>query len=168
MFSRNRGIWSQNVAFICAVYIDESNRIYLLSEGYGRAYVYDKNEDFLFGFGQKGGSTGKLSRPRSLGVDEVRHWIYIVDYMRHTVTVYKYENGQYLFEFGGKGWGPGWFQFPTYIYIDHAQRTLVADTFNQRIQVLKITALKTIKDTEEKILVPGFLPVKLNPEKGKK
>jgi sugar lactone lactonase YvrE len=153
---------------ICAVYIDGSNRIYLLSEGYGHVYVYDKNENFLFRFGQKGGSTGKLSRPRGLGVDEVRHWIYVVDYLRHTVTVYKYENGQYLFEFGGKGWGPGWFQFPTYIYIDHAQRTLVADIFNQRIQVLKITALKTIKATEEKILVPGFLPVKLTPEKGER
>ena len=147
-------------ADICAVYIDGSNRIYLLSEGCGCVYVYDKNENFLFIFGQKGGSTGKLSRPRSVSVDEVRHWIYIVDYLRHTVTVYKYENGQYLFEFGGQGWGPGWFQYPTYIYIDYAQRTLVADTFNQRIQVLKITALKTIKATEEKTLVPGFLPVK--------
>ncbi|RPI53424.1 MAG: hypothetical protein EHM49_04360 [Deltaproteobacteria bacterium] len=150
---------------ICAVYIDGNDRIYLLSEGYGRVYVYDKNEDFLFGFGQKGGSTGKLSRPRSLGIDEVSHWIYIVDYLRHTVTVYKYENGQYLFEFGGQGWGPGWFQFPTYIYIDHAQRALVADTFNQRIQVLKITAMETIKTTEEKTLLPGFLPVKRAPEK---
>ena len=155
-------------ADICAVYIDGSNRIYLLSEGYGRVYVYDKNEDFLFRFGQKGGSTGKLSRPRGLGVDETRNWIYVVDYLRHTITVYKYENGQYLFEFGGQGWGPGWFQYPTYIYIDYAQRTLVADTFNQRIQVLKITALKTIKASEEKALVPGFLPVKRAPEKGER
>ena len=155
-------------ADICAVYIDGSNRIYLLSEGYGRVYVYDKNENFLFRFGQKGGSTGKLSRPKSLSVDEARHWIFIVDYLRHTITVYKYENGQYMFEFGGKGWGPGWFQFPTYIYIDHAQRTLVADTFNQRIQVLKITAMKTIKATEEKTLVPGFLPVKRTSEKGER
>jgi len=152
-------------ADICAVYIDGSNRIYLLSEGYGRVYVYDKNENFLLMFGQKGGSTGKLSRPKSLSVDETKGWIYISDYLRHTITVYKYENGQYLFEFGGQGWGPGWFQFPTYIYIDHAQRALVADTFNQRIQVLKITARKTIKANENKTLVPGFLPVLLTPEK---
>jgi hypothetical protein len=152
-------------ADICAVYIDEGNRIYLLSEGYGRVYVYDENENFLFRFGQKGGSSGKLSRPRGLSVDEVRHWIYIVDYQRHTITVYKHENGQYIFEFGGKGWGPGWFQFPAYIYIDRSQRILVADTFNQRIQVLKITALKTIEAIEEKTQAPGFLPVRLTPEK---
>jgi len=150
----------KNKADICAVYIDGNNRIYLLSEGYGRCYVYDKNEKPLFRFGKKGGGRGKLSRPRGLGVDETRHWIYIVDYMRHTITVYKYENGEYLFEFGGKGCGPGWFQYPTYIYIDHTQRILVADTFNQRIQVLKITALKTIKATKEKNFAPGFLPVK--------
>jgi DNA-binding beta-propeller fold protein YncE len=100
-----------------------------------------------------------------LSVDEVRHWIYIVDYQRHTITVYKHENGQYIFEFGGKGWGPGWFQFPKYIYIDRSQRILVADTFNQRIQVLKITALKTIEAIEEKTQAPGFLPVRLTPEK---
>ena len=155
-------------ADICAVYIDGSNRIYLLSEGYGRVYVYDKNEDFLFRFGQKGGSTGKLSRPRGLGVDETRNWIYVVDYLRHTITVYKYENGQYLFEFGGQGWGPGWFQYPTYIYIDHMQRILVADLFNQRVQVVKITGLKTVRAAEEETLVPGFLPVKLTPEKGER
>ncbi len=55
---------------ICYVTKDESGRIYLLSEGMGRVYVYDKDENFLFKFGEKGGSTGKLSRPKALCVDE--------------------------------------------------------------------------------------------------
>jgi len=151
---------------ICAVYIDRNSRIYLLSEGYGHCYVYDKNERFLFKFGKKGGGTGKLSRPRGLAVDEVRHWIYIVDYMRHTITVYKYENGEYLFEFGGMGWGPGWFQYPSYLYIDHNQRVLVSDTFNQRVQVLRITGLRAKEGAKEKMFAPSFLPVRLPPEKG--
>ncbi len=150
---------------ICMVYIDKNNRIYLLSEGYGRCFVYDKKENFLFKFGQKGGSTGKLSRPRGLGVDEIKHWIYIIDYMRHTISVYKYEDGRYLFEFGGKGWGPGWFQYPSYIYIDQQQRVLVADTFNQRIQILKVTVRESVKTPEPKALTPGF-QIKLTPKGG--
>lgn len=124
-------------ADICAVYIDKKGRIYLLSEGYGRVYVYDADEKFLFKFAQKGGSSGKLSRPQALAVDERTQRIYVVDYLRHTVSVFDY-NGKYLFEFGGKGWSPGWFQYPTYIYIDAAGRILVADTFNQRVQVLRV------------------------------
>ncbi len=121
----------------------------------------------LFSLREEMESNDRLRYPSYVSVDETSREIYVVD-SGHSRIVYKYENGQYLFEFGGKGWRQGWFQFPSYIYIDHSHRTLVADTFNQRIQVLKITALKTIKDTEEKILVPGFLPVKLNPEKGEK
>ena len=148
-------------ADICDVYIDKRKRIYLLSEGYGRVYVYDEKENFLFKFGQKGGSSGKLSRPRGLAVDEIDHRIYIVDYMRHTISVYDY-NGNYLFEFGGKGWGPGWFQYPNFIFVDHNQRILVADTFNQRVQVLRIKTMKVPLIKEEKIITPGF-PVKLRP-----
>ena len=85
--------------------------------------------------------------------------------MRHTISVYKYENGQYLFEIGGKGWGPGWFQYPQYVYVDQQQRLLVADTFNQRIQILKVNARETGEITKPKALTPGF-QIKLTPEKG--
>ncbi|HDD43559.1 MAG TPA: hypothetical protein ENG63_01670 [Candidatus Desulfofervidus auxilii] len=146
-------------ADICAVYIDKQGRIYLLSEGYGRVYVYDKDENFLFKFGQKGGSTGKLSRPRGIAVDEINHWIFIVDYMRHTISVYSYE-GKYLFEFGGKGWGTGWFQYPNFIWVDPTQRVLIADTFNQRIQVIQVKAVTSTIERKEGILVPGF-PLRL-------
>ncbi|MDL1969605.1 MAG: 6-bladed beta-propeller [Candidatus Desulfofervidaceae bacterium] len=151
-------------ADICAVYIDRKGRIYLLSEGYGRVYVYDADEKFLFKFAQKGGSSGKLSRPQALAVDENTQRIYVVDYLRHTVSVFDY-NGKYLFEFGGKGWSPGWFQYPTYICIDTAGRVLVADTFNQRVQVLKV---KVYEGIEEKIktLRPS-LPFKLRLKKKK-
>ncbi|HDD35711.1 MAG TPA: hypothetical protein ENF30_02805 [Candidatus Desulfofervidus auxilii] len=142
-------------ADICAVYIDNNGRIYLLSEGYGRIYVYDKNEKFLFKFGQKGGSSGKLSRPRGIAVDEKNQWIFVVDYMRHTISVYTYQ-GKYLFEFGGKGWGAGWFQYPNGIWVDPTQKVLVADTFNQRIQVLRVKAILSSEEEKRGILTPGF------------
>jgi DNA-binding beta-propeller fold protein YncE len=119
-----------------SVILDEAGRIYLVSEEKGRIYVYDENRRFLFKFGEKGGSTGKLSRPKAIGVDNRNGRMYVVDYMRHTISVYD-EKGNYLFEFGGLGWGTGWFQFPVDLAVDSMGRVLVADLFNNRVQVFK-------------------------------
>ncbi|MFH7835549.1 MAG: NHL repeat-containing protein [Candidatus Aenigmatarchaeota archaeon] len=123
--------------YINSVTIDEIGRIYLVSEDKGRVYVYDENKKFIFKFGQKGGSTGKLSRPQAIGVDNKNKRMYIVDYMRHTISVYD-ENGKYLFEFGGLGWSEGWFQYPTDVAVDSDGKVLIADMFNDRIQIFEI------------------------------
>ncbi len=135
-------------ATICDVEIDETGRIYLLSEDMGRVYVYDDNEKFLFKFGKKGGSTGKLSRPRGIGVDNRNKTIFVIDYMRHTASAYSF-SGRYLFEFGGKGWGKGWFQFPSDINVDVSGNVLVADTFNNRVQVLAVRRASSVAKVEE-------------------
>lgn len=118
------------------VHVDESGKIYLVSEEDSHIYVYDENKKFLFKFGEKGGTTGKLSRPQAVAVDNRNGRMYVVDYMRHTVSAYD-KDGKYLFEFGGLGWGEGWFQYPKDIAVDSAGRILVADTFNDRIQVFQ-------------------------------
>jgi len=119
------------------VTIDKIGNIYLLSEEEGHIYVYDENRKFLFKFGEKGGTTGKLSRPIAVAVDNKNEKMYVVDYMRHTVSAYDKE-GKYLFEFGGLGWGEGWFQHPRDIAVDSLGRIFVADTFNDRIQVFEV------------------------------
>jgi len=96
--------------------------------------VYNSERKPIFAFGEKGGSSGKLSRPRGIAIDESGGRMYIVDYMRHTITVYD-RKGKYLFEFGGLGFDPGWFWFPNYISVDKRGRVYVADYFNHRIQV---------------------------------
>jgi DNA-binding beta-propeller fold protein YncE len=116
------------------VTIDEEGRIYLLSERSGRIFVYDENRKFLFKFGEKGGSSGKLSRPMSVAVDNKNGRKYVVDYMRHSITVYD-KDGNFIFEFGGIGWGDGWFQYPIDIAVDSEGRIFVADLFNHRVQV---------------------------------
>jgi DNA-binding beta-propeller fold protein YncE len=115
---------------------DQSGRLYIVSEEEGRIYVYDENRKLLFQFGDKGGGTGKLSRPQAVGIDNRTGRMYVVDYMRHTISAYDNE-GKYLFEFGGLGWGEGWFQYPKDISVDSSGRIFVADTFNNRIEVLK-------------------------------
>jgi len=134
------GKGEEQKATICDVEIDSSGRIYLLSEDMGRIYVYDDKENFLSKFGTKGGSSGKLSRPRGLAVDDLNKRIYVIDYMRHTANAYS-EDGRFLFEFGGRGWGKGWFQYPCDIVVDTSGNVLIADTFNLRVQVLKIEEL---------------------------
>ncbi len=122
--------------FVTNVTIDRNGRIYIVSEDTGHIYVYNENRQFLFQFGEKGGSSGKLSRPRAVGVDNRTGKIYVVDYMRHTINTYDKE-GNYLFEFGGRGWGDGWFQFPNDLAVDSDGKVWVADFFNNRFQVLK-------------------------------
>ena len=122
---------------ILEVCTDSEGRIYLLSEETSKIYVYDRDENYLFAFGKKGGSTGKMSRPRGLAVDERGNRIYVVDYLRHTVLVYDL-TGRYHFEFGGRGWGEGWFNYPISLAVDSRGYLIVADLFNNRVQVLKV------------------------------
>ena len=142
------GTSPEEKATICDVDIDNQGNIYLLSEDMGRIYVYDSQDRYLFKFGQKGGSTGKLSRPRGIAVDSAGERIYVIDYMRHTASAYS-DNGQFLFEFGGKGWGKGWFQYPTDIVVDSLGNVLVADTFNDRVQVLNIKEAPSVEKVKE-------------------
>ena len=116
--------------------VDQAGRVYIVSETESHIYVYDENRKFLFKFGEKGGSSGKLSRPMGISVDNRNGRIYVVDYMRHTISVYD-KDGKYLFEFGGLGLGEGWFQYPRDIAVDHTGRILIADTFNDRIEVFQ-------------------------------
>ena len=126
----------ENVPIVDAV-TDNNGYLYLLSEETGKIYVFDPKEKEVHTFGTKGGSTGKLSRPRSLAIDELRRCIYVVDYMRHTILIYDL-NGQFVHEFGGKGWGFGWFNYPTHIEVMPDGKLLVADFYNNRVQALDI------------------------------
>ena len=123
-------------ARVTNVTLDKAGRIYIVSEEEGHVYVYSNDKKFLFKFGEKGGSTGKLSRPLAVGIDNRNGTIYVVDYMRHTISAYD-KDGKYLFEFGGLGWGEGWLQYPRDISVDSMGRILIADTFNNRIEVFQ-------------------------------
>lgn len=117
--------------------VDSKGRLFLLSEDLGRIFVYSDRGRLLYKFGTKGGSSGKLSRPRDLALNEKLGLVFVVDYMRHAVNVYSMQ-GDYLFEFGGKGVGRGWLSFPSSLTIDKRGRLWVADTFNGRVQVFLI------------------------------
>lgn len=116
---------------------DSNGRLYFISAETGRIYVHDSEERFLFAFGIKGGSPGQMSNPRALAIDEKRGLIYVADYMRHTILAYNLA-GEYLFETGGRGESPGWFNYPNDITVNSRGEIIVADLFNNRVQVLKV------------------------------
>lgn len=146
---------------IIALDIGVDGRIYMLSESMGRVFVYDRNERLLYQFGEKGGDAGKLSRPRGIAVDDVRGQVYLVDYQRHTMSVFS-KRGDFLFEVGGMGAGRGWFYYPSDVVIDGRGRVVVADTFNHRVQVFEFISKKVLdsKETMVKLTLSprrGFL-----------
>ena len=116
---------------------DSYGRLFLLSETMGIVFVFSQRGEFIYKFGKKGGSSGKLSRPRGIAIDNRLNLVYVVDYMRHAINVYN-KKGEYLFEIGGQGVGRGWFSFPSDVCVDARGRLWVADTFNQRLQVFKV------------------------------
>ncbi len=116
--------------------LDSEGRVYLVSNETSKVYVFDPREKFLFSFGEKGGADRKMSQPMGVAIDVARQVIYVVDYMRHTVLVYDYYTGRYIFEFGGRGVSPLWFNFPDSITVDRNGNCIVSDTFNMRIQVI--------------------------------
>jgi DNA-binding beta-propeller fold protein YncE len=126
-----------NAHRVSDVVVDSNGRIYIVCDPESRIFVLSPEEKFLFAFGMKGGSTGKLSRPKSIAVDVVRQALYVVDYMRHSVNIYNY-NGKFLFEIGGLGDRPGWFQYPSHVAVDRRSNLIVADYFNHRVQILQV------------------------------
>jgi len=124
-------------AAVISMDVGKNGNLYLLSETMGRVYVYDRNEKFLYKFGQKGGDVGKLARPRGIAVDDRNRRVYVVDYQRHSVSVFSL-SGDFMYEFGGMGQGRGWLNYPSDVCVDGFGRVLVADTFNHRVQVFEI------------------------------
>lgn len=132
-----------------SVSIDNAGNLYILSSETSKIYVYNAEETFLFSFGKKGGTPRTLSQPRRVAIDEDRQLIYVVDFMRHSVLTYGKNDGTFLFEFGGRGTGPGWFNFPTDIIVNRSGYVVVADLFNNRVQLLEVKYHRDIPLTEE-------------------
>lgn len=126
------------LAMIKNVAVDALGNLFLLSEETSKVYVFDPHLRYLFTFGTKGGSQGKLSRPRALAIDERKRCFYVCDYMRHSVLIFDF-NGTFRYEFGGRGWGPEWFNYPVDILVGRQGEVIVADFFNQRVQVFDVS-----------------------------
>jgi hypothetical protein len=57
--------------------------------------------------------------------------------MRHTILIFDM-SGRFMYEFGGLGTGPGWFQYPIALTLTRDGLLAVSDLFNHRVQVLDV------------------------------
>lgn len=76
--------------------------------------------------------TNELARPTGMALSGER--LVIADSQLHQIVICGV-NGQFISKFGGRGRGPGEFNFPTHVGVDDAGRIYVTDSMNHRIQV---------------------------------
>ncbi|XP_019621272.1 PREDICTED: tripartite motif-containing protein 2-like [Branchiostoma belcheri] len=83
------------------------------------------------------GQQQRMKRPEYITVDGEGN-ILVSDWENHCVYVYK-EDGQFLFQFGGRGRGEGQLKQPSGICTDRAGNIIVADHGNSRVEMFDKT-----------------------------
>jgi sugar lactone lactonase YvrE len=99
-------------------------------------YVADSGLGAVVAFDEKGhrqfAVTNGLARPS--GIALLGDHLLVVDSELHQVVVCNLQ-GEVVSKFGGRGEGPGEFNFPTHIAVDNHELIYVTDSLNYRVQV---------------------------------
>lgn len=97
---------------------------------------------------------GVLKRPCGIAVDGTNGRVFVVDVVAHQVVVFN-AAGEEIARAGGRGSGPGEFNYPTNVALDGEGRMYVSDTLNFRVQVFD-SELRPIKQIGKKGDMPGY------------
>jgi DNA-binding beta-propeller fold protein YncE len=113
------------------VAVDAAGRLLVSDAERALVFVFSPSNKLLFSFGQGEG----LKRPTGMAVSGDR--LLVSDTMGHRVLVYRVRDrgADLLFQFGGRGDGPGLFNFPVDIAVAPDGRIYVNDSMNFRVQV---------------------------------
>jgi DNA-binding beta-propeller fold protein YncE len=115
----------------------------------GAILVFDDDGEYLGTLGD-----GLLQRPVGLAVDPRDGRIFVADPGAHLVFVLT-PDGEEIARVGGRGVGPGEFNFPTHVALDGVGRLFVSDSLNFRVQVFD-TDLKPLRTIGSKGDMPGY------------
>jgi len=99
-----------------------------------RVKTFDAAGGLLSAFGEEGNGPGTFSRPKGVAGDSAGN-VWVVDALFDNIQIFD-SGGRLLLIVGGQGQEPGAFWSPAGIGIQD-DMVYVADTFNNRIQVLK-------------------------------
>ncbi|TBR26140.1 hypothetical protein EPO15_00880 [bacterium] len=110
-------------------------RLWVCDSGNFRVQAFDSDGRPVASFGESGNRPGYLARPRGLAFDSDGH-AYLVDGAFEALQVFDGAGGLLLFV-GRAGGGPGEFNLPGGAFVDAADRLLVADTHNARVQIFQ-------------------------------
>lgn len=106
----------------------ENGLLFVADSGRNRIVVFDAEDRFVRLYG----SDDIFRRPVDVAVYGDR--LYVCDHAAHAVHVLDRESGKPLQTIGGRGSGPGEFDFPTHLRVDREGNLYVNDSFNFRIQ----------------------------------
>ena len=76
-----------------------------------------------------------FNQPTGIAISQERGEIWIVETGAHQITVLNRE-GEVVKKIGGRGSGPGTFNYPTFIWIDETGLVYIVDSMNFRVQIL--------------------------------
>lgn len=77
--------------------------------------------------------SSELKQPTGIFWDDSAELLFVTDTGSQTVKAFN-AGGDLVREFGGRGDGPGRFNYPTYLWVDPQRELLVTDSLNFRIQ----------------------------------
>lgn len=120
--------WPMGVA------LDGEQNIYVVEQGSKAITVFDPSGRKIRSFSDK-----SLERPSGIAIDRERRRLYVADASHtlskeQTVKIFSLD-GKLIGKLGGqKGDGPGFFNVPTYVWVDNNGDVYVTDTMNCRVQ----------------------------------
>jgi len=111
---------------------DDDGRLFVSDSSSG-LYVFGPDGAFLSTIRSVGGTP--LGRPTGVAWSPTRRLLYVVDTLAHAIYALDAQ-GRLVRTIGGRGDGPGQFNFPTHVALTPAGELVVADSLNFRIQIL--------------------------------
>ncbi len=120
--------WPMGVA------LDGEQNIYVVEQGKKAITVFDPSGKRIRSF-----TDSSLERPCGIAIDRERRRLYVADSSHtlskeQTVKIFSFD-GMLIGKLGGqKGDGPGYFNVPTYVWVDNNGDVYVTDTMNCRVQ----------------------------------
>jgi DNA-binding beta-propeller fold protein YncE len=130
------------------VALDPDGSVYVADTWNHRIQKFDSQGEFITSWGEGGtdGAPDHFFGPRGIAISS-QGWVLLTDTGNARVLVYD-SQGSYKSQIGGKGQSLGQFMEPVGIAVGEADQVFVADSFNQRVQVLALN--------ENGVLTPQF------------
>lgn len=124
----------ENFVSPIGVAVDAQDNIYVTDSRCGKIFVFDADGKFRRFVGQVTKSEGFFKRATGIAIDKQQAELFVSDTLRDKIFVMDLQ-GHLLREFGGRGDGPGKFNFPTELVLS-GKDLLVVDAMNFRVQIL--------------------------------
>jgi DNA-binding beta-propeller fold protein YncE len=128
---------------------DPAGRLFVADSVAKRIYVFDRGGTQVGEIG-----AGIFTRPAGLAYDARNGRLFVADAGSHEVYLYD-RAGKPVLKMGGRGTGPGRFNFPTNVAVDSRGRLYVSDSLNFRVQQYS-PDLRTVRMIGRKGDLPGY------------